>query len=101
VAGNLEVHAVLDLVYTSKFLQSLTLDPANTQKAYAKLNARLSVGDVEDRWEVALVGRNLTDKTTVGYAGDTPLSQRLFGARSYYGFTDPPRSIAVEAAFRF
>lgn len=101
VAGNLEVHAVLDLVYSSKFLQSLTLDPANTQKAYAKLNARLSVGDVEDRWEVALVGRNLTDKTTVGYAGDTPLSQRLFGARSYYGFTDPPRSIAVEAAFKF
>jgi len=101
VAGNLEVHAVLDMVYSSKFLQSLTLDPANTQKAFAKLNARFSVGDVNDRWEVALVGRNLTDKTTVSYAGDTPLSQRLFGARSYYGFVDAPRSIAVEAALKF
>jgi outer membrane receptor protein involved in Fe transport len=101
LAGNLEVNAVLDLVYSSKFLQSLTLDPANTQKAFAKLNARLSLGDVNDRWEVALVGRNLTDKTTVSYAGDTPLSQRLFTARSYYGFVDAPRSIAVEAALKF
>jgi iron complex outermembrane recepter protein len=101
VAGNLEVHSVLDVVYSSKFLQSLTLDPANTQKAFAKLNARISVGDVNDRWEVALVGRNLTDKTTVSYAGDTPLSQRLFSARSYYGFVDAPRSIAVEAALKF
>jgi outer membrane receptor protein involved in Fe transport len=56
---------------------------------------------VNDRWEVALVGRNLTDKTTVSYAGDTPLSQRLFNARSYYGFVDAPRSIAVEAALKF
>jgi iron complex outermembrane recepter protein len=101
VAGNMEINAVLDVVYSSKFLQSLTLDPANTQKAYAKLNARLSLGDINDRWEVALVARNLTDKTTVSYAGDTPLSQRLFGARSYYGFTDAPRSVAVEAALRF
>lgn len=101
VAGNMKVNAVLDVVYSSKFLQSLTLDPVTTQSAYAKLNARLSLGDADDRWQVALVGRNLTDKTTVSYAGDTPLSQRLFGARSYYGFVDPPRSIAVEAALKF
>ena len=54
-----------------------------------------------DRWELALVGRNLTDKTTVSYAGDTPLAFRLFSARSYYGFVDPPRSIAVEGRVRF
>jgi iron complex outermembrane recepter protein len=101
VANSLKVNAVLDVVYSSKFLQSLTLDPANTQKAFAKLNARLSLGDAGDMWQVALVGRNLTDKTTVSYAGDTPLSQRLFSARSYYGFVDTPRSIAVEAALKF
>ena len=45
--------------------------------------------------------RNLTDKTTVSYAADTPLASRLFKARSYYGFIDPPRAIAVEARLRF
>lgn len=101
LAGGMELHAVLDAVYSSKFLQSLTLDPVTTQKAFAKLNARISLGDINDHWQVALVGRNLTDKTTVSYAGDTPLSQRLFNARSYYGFVDAPRSLAVEASLKF
>ena len=48
-----------------------------------------------------LIGRNLTDETVVGYSGDTPLSNRLFGARSYYGFVDPPLGVALEASYRF
>ena len=47
------------------------------------------------------VGRNLTDKTTVTYAADVPLAFTLFRARSYYGFVEPPRAIAVEARVRF
>ncbi len=87
--------------HSAKFLQSLNLDPAAVQKAYTKLNARVALGGAEGRWEVALVGRNLTDKTTMSYAGDTPLAFRLFRARSYYGFVDPPRSIAIEARMNF
>jgi hypothetical protein len=30
-----------------------------------------------------------------------PLASSTFAARSYYGFVDPPRTIAVEAALRF
>ena len=48
-----------------------------------------------------MVGRNLTDKQTVSYAGDTPLSARLFNARSYYGFVDMPRSVALELSLAF
>jgi outer membrane receptor protein involved in Fe transport len=101
VGDGLKVNAAADLVYSSKYLQSLTLDPNTTQDAYTKLNARVSFGDAEDRWEVAVVARNLTDKTTVSYAGDTPLAARLFSARSYYGFVDMPRSVAVEASLKF
>jgi iron complex outermembrane recepter protein len=101
LGAHLRMNAVLDLSYSAKFLQSLTLDPAATQAAFTKINARLALGDVDGGWEVALVGRNLTDETTVSYAGDTPLSQRLFSARSYYGFVDPPRSVALEASLRF
>jgi hypothetical protein len=71
------------------------------QKSFAKVNARLELGNAEGRWQLALIGRNLTDETTLSYAGDTPLAQRLFGARSYYGFVDPPMSVAIEAAYRF
>ena len=101
VGNSLVLTTTADLTYSSEFLQSLTLDPATTQDSFYKLNARVSLGADSGRWQVALVGRNLTDETTVSYAGDTPLSSRLFGARSYYGFTDMPRAIAVEGSIRF
>ncbi|MEO6079559.1 MAG: TonB-dependent receptor [Steroidobacteraceae bacterium] len=97
LSGNVVLSTTADVVHSSKYLQSLNLDPVATQAAYSKLNARLALRDSEGLWELALVGRNLADKTTVSYAGDTPLAFRLFRARSYYGFVDPPRSIAIEA----
>ena len=90
-----------DVIYSSEYLESLTLDPMAKQDAYAKINARLSLGDANGHWEVALVGRNLTDETVVNYAGDTPLANRLFRARSYYGFVDQPLGIALEARLNF
>jgi len=101
VLGGLRLKGTVDIIYSDDYLLSLTLDPQTVQKAYAKVNARLELGDEEGKWRFALVGRNLTDETTLSYAGDTPLAQRLFGARSYYGFVDPPLSVALEAAYRF
>ena len=72
-----------------------------TQAAYTKFNARLSLNGADDRWELAVIGRNLADKQTLSYAGDTPLSSRLFTVRSYYGFVDAPRSLAIEGMLRF
>src|SRR5690606_20719123 len=99
--GPLLLTATADMVFTDDYLQSLHLDPTLVQESFTKFNARLALGDADGRWQLALVGRNLTDRTTVSYAADTPLSYTLFGARSYYGFVDPPRAIAVEARMRF
>ncbi len=101
LGDRLRMGATADIVYSAKYLEALTLDPAATQDAYAKINARLSLGDVNGHWEVALVGRNLTDETVINYAGDTPLANRLFRARSYYGFVDQPLGIAIEARLNF
>lgn len=99
--GPLLLTTTADMVFSDKYLQSLNLDPSLVQDSFSKINARVALGDADGRWQLALVGRNLTDKTTVSYAADTPLSYTLFGARSYYGFVDPPRSIAIEARMRF
>ncbi len=99
--GQFALTSTVDVVHSSSYLESLNLDPMARQAAYTKVNARIGFGDLDDRWQVALIGRNLTDKQTVGYAGDAPLAQKLFGARSYYGFVDPPRGLAVEARVRF
>jgi outer membrane receptor protein involved in Fe transport len=101
VSESMVVHAVLDATYSSSYLLALNLDPNATQSSYTKINARLELAGNGGRWGVALVGRNLTDKTTLSYAGDTPLASKLFTARSYYGFVDQPRSVALEARYRF
>lgn len=99
--GGLALTTTLDVVGSGSYLESPNLDPRLRQDAFTKLNARVGLGDDYDRWQVAVVGRNLTDRTTVGYAADAPLAQALFRARSYYGFVDPPRSVALELRVRF
>jgi iron complex outermembrane recepter protein len=101
LTNGLKVRANLDAVYSSDYLLSLTLDQQAKQSSFTKFNGRVSLSGADDRWEVALIGRNLADKQTLSYAGDTPLANRLFGTRSYYGFVDPPRSVAIEGAIHF
>ena len=99
--GSLALVTTVDVVHSSSYLESLNLDPMALQHSFTKLNARIGLGDRYDRWQVAVIGRNLTDQQTVSYAGDAPLAQKLFQARSYYGFVDPPRSIALEFRVRY
>lgn len=99
--GKLLFRSTLDVLFTSSYLPSQNLDPRTKQDAYAKLNLRLALGDPDGRWEVALLGRNLTDKTIVTYANDTPLAFSQFGSPSFYGFVARPRTFAVQASVRF
>lgn len=101
IGASLELRTALDVTYTDEFLTSLTLDPNSAQDSYAKLNARIALGAQSGQWELALIGRNLTDEKTISYSGDTPLAGSTFGARSYYGFVDLPRTLAIEATLRF
>ncbi len=82
---------------------SAVTEPGSAGRAAGLQQAQCAPGAERCGWwmELALVGRNLTDKTTVSFAGDTPLAFRLFRARSYYGFVDAPRSIAIEARLKF
>ncbi|MGI9341795.1 MAG: TonB-dependent receptor [Gammaproteobacteria bacterium] len=91
----------LDVLFTDEFEPSQNLDPRVTQDAYAKVNLRLALGAPDGRWEVAVLGRNLTDETIVTYANDTPLAFSQFRSPSFYGFVDRPRSFALQASLRF
>ncbi len=62
LAWPLVLNARLDLMATDEFYTSVNGAPGSIQDAYAKLDARVAVGSADGRWEVALVGRNLTDE---------------------------------------
>ncbi len=98
---NLQLATTLETVYSGAYYPQATLDPATREDSYFKYNARIALSSQQGNWEVALLGRNLSDEVVTGYAADIPLAARTFGAPSYGSFVAPPRSVAVQATFKF
>ncbi|MEH6581764.1 MAG: TonB-dependent receptor [Halioglobus sp.] len=101
VGDSMEIRTTLDLLYSDEFFTSQNLDPTTIQDAYVKVNARIALTASDGTWEVALLGRNLTDEDVLGYTGSVPLAQSSFGVNSHYGFVERPRNIALQATYRF
>jgi len=99
----LEFRTTLDVIYSDDYLASPTLDPNLEQDSYTKVNARISIGGSDGMWDVALVGKNLTDEEVVSFGNTTPLSTTLTGGAgaAYYGFYDRPSSVALQGTLRF
>jgi outer membrane receptor protein involved in Fe transport len=101
VGDTLRFGSILELVYSDEYYPQATLDPTSVQEAFAKVNLRLSIGAQDGQWELAVLGRNLTDKTVTANVTDMPLAARTFGAPAYGAFVEPPRSVAVQGTVRF
>jgi iron complex outermembrane recepter protein len=99
--GEFLVRTTLDTQFTDDYNPTQNLDSRVVQDAYATVNLRIALADDEERWEIAVLGRNLTDEEIVTYANDTPLAFSQFGTPTFYGFVDRPRNIAVQASYRF
>jgi len=67
----------------------------------AGINARLAVGPVDGPWELALLGKNITDEIVKQYNGDTPLGGSTFGANSTYTFYSQGRTLALQGSLKF
>ena len=103
VANNLIMDASLDLNYMGDYIYTPNLDPRTEQDAYTLVNARVALSSAEGDWEVALIGRNLTDETVINFGGNTPLAATLTGGagNSYYAFVNRPRNVALQARYMF
>lgn len=101
VGSSLELSALLDVFYKSDHHTASTFDPALIQDAYTKLNARLAIGAESGRWEIALLGRNLTDEEVLQFGGDLPLAGSSFGVKGNYAFYAQGRTLSVQGTLRF
>ncbi len=99
----LELRSTLDLIYSDSYLTAPTLDPRTEQDAYTKVNLRLALGSSDGQWEVALVGKNLTDEEVITFSNQLPVSTTFTGDQgtAYYAFYDRPRSVALQGKLRF
>lgn len=93
----------VDLSYSDDYLISPTLDPRLVQDSYVKVDARIALASADDTWEVALIGRNLTDEAIATFGNQAPVSTTLTRGTgtAYYAFYERPSSVAIQASYRF
>jgi iron complex outermembrane recepter protein len=94
--NGMEFRAGIDINYTDDMFLDTDLDENLTQDAYTKVNARIALAGTDNVWEVTLIGKNLTDKTTLGTGYDQPLV-----AGGYVAFVEAPREISVRLKVSF
>lgn len=103
LSGGYKITTTLDLVYSDSYLTTPSLDPRMEQEAFTKVNARIALAGVDEKWELALVGKNLTDQTIVTYANGLPVASTLTAgkASAFYAFYEQPRSVSLQAKIKF
>ncbi|HSX86036.1 MAG TPA: TonB-dependent receptor [Cellvibrio sp.] len=102
-SGGLELSSTLDLIFSDEYLTTPSLDPKLKQDAFMKVNARIALSDADNIWELALIGKNLTDENVMTYANGLPVASILTDrtGTGYYAFYERPRTIALQGTFRF
>jgi iron complex outermembrane receptor protein len=94
--GDYALDASVDVSWSDDVYRQDDLDPYSLLEAYTKVNTALVFGPSDGRWDVSLIGKNLTDEDTYSYVNDTPLFNGARQARM-----DQPRSFAVRGRYRF
>lgn len=84
----------LDLNFRDEHHSGTDLDPRGIQAAAYKINSRIALSDPQERWSLALVGKNLNDVRTTGGGAPIPLD-----TGGYMKTTERPRSIGLELRY--
>jgi iron complex outermembrane receptor protein len=95
--NGLELLTSIDMNYSDEYYSSLDLDGNTKHDDSTMWNARIALSGDNDKWTVALLGKNLSDETTYAWKNDVPLS----ASNSYFGIPQRPRSVAIQARYRF
>ena len=84
----------------SKYFDSDNQSPQfGIQTGYSKIDARIQYGPSDERWHVAVVGKNLTDERTTGSAFNLPFPITA-NARAIL-YLEETRNISIEAGLKF
>lgn len=82
VGSSFRFGANVDASYSSSYFTDLTNKPASRQPKYGMLDGSVRLSTQDEAYEVALIGRNLTDRYYVQRTIDTPLAGSAAGGLS-------------------
>ena len=80
--------------YSDEYLTDGTLEPLLTQDSYTKYDASLGLEASNGRWNVSVIGKNLSDE-------EINMSSQSLGAGYDIAYLMPPRLVVLQATWRF
>lgn len=86
-----------DLNYTDEYITADDQNPTGVQEGYTLFNAGARIFSQDDQWEIALIGRNLTNK----YYKYITQSKAFGGTNEFWTSTPRGREVRVQGTFRF
>ncbi|MDE8652211.1 TonB-dependent receptor [Novosphingobium album (ex Liu et al. 2023)] len=106
VSADLGGSVTLDTSYTSSYATQTEAHPLARQPGYWQLNGSVSVFGGRDKpWELALIGRNLTNKLYTATGGTLAFTGTGSGTGTttpadILGISGPPRSVLLQLTLR-
>ncbi len=100
IGDNLELSGTIDMMFSDDYDVAADGDEVLAQDDFYKINARIAIGDADGDWQVALLGKNLTDEETTTWGNDVPLGQFGF-YDTYFQIIDAPRSFELQVRYIF
>ena len=100
IAKDLVLTSRASTFFTSGYFNDGDNDPHVRQSGFAKLDLRIGVGPASGAWEIAFIGKNLTNQYTTHAATDAVLGPFATGA-AYLKFLDRTRELAIQLNTKF
>ncbi|KUR73767.1 ligand-gated channel [Novosphingobium fuchskuhlense] len=106
IGKDLKIGGNIDTRTTSSYLGSSFGDPYTRQDGYAVLDAGLRIGAQNDRWQLAVIGKNLTNKFYFIGAGTAPLTGAGTGTNNatlgdIIGYGSMPRTVRLQVTVKY
>ncbi|RLA02788.1 MAG: hypothetical protein DRQ47_06335, partial [Gammaproteobacteria bacterium] len=94
--GSYDLDFTLNLNWSDTAYRQDDLDPIALSDELLTVNLTIVLGNEEGLWDVALIGKNITDEVSSNWSNDTPLFP---GSHDYT--MNPPRSFELRARMHF
>ena len=108
---SLAANVRLSSSYTTNSFPSDVVQKLDHQNAYGMLDAVFSLGSIDNRWAMAVIGRNLTNAFVATSAGGLPLSGGASGCKvavcgpqlvsDQFSTVQNPRTIAIQLTVKY